>query len=128
MSRQFVGEAIRPVAETSDTSRMALGEPGLPEEFVWRGETVRVAALLRAWRETGACDHGSDEAYVRKHWFEIETARGQRMRIYFERQARGRRQATARWWLFSIEEPGASGDSAPSAPAAGGSTGSPGPR
>jgi hypothetical protein len=105
MSRRFVSEAIQPVVATSDTTRMALGEPGLPEEFVWRGETVRIAALLRAWRETGPCDRGSGEAYVRKHWFEIETQAGQRMRLYFERQARGRGQATARWWLYTIEEP-----------------------
>ena len=104
MSERFVGEAIEPVSETSDTSLMALGEPGLPLEFMWRGRTIEVVSVLRAWRETGRCHHGSREMYVRKHWYEITTASDGILKIYFDRQPR-RGSKGARWWLFSVIEP-----------------------
>ncbi len=103
---RFLSVALRPVTETIDATRMAAGEPGLPQEFRWRGGTLRVAEVLRTWRETGPCHHGSGEAYARKHWFEVVTGTGSRARLYFERQARGRGKEAARWWLFSLEETG----------------------
>ena len=101
MPERFVDEAIMPVAATYDTSRMAVGEPGLPREFLWRGQTIEVVAVLRTWRGTGKCRHGSPEMYVRKHWFEVVTAADGTMKIYFDRQAR-RGQKGPRWWLFSV--------------------------
>ena len=103
MTEHFVGEAIRPEVDTIDTSRMVPGGPGLPGVFRWKTQTLRIARVLRAWRDTGPCDHGSGEAYVRKHWFEVETDAGQIMKIYFERQARSGRTGS-RWWLFTIRE------------------------
>jgi len=104
MAEQFVSEAIRPVVATCDTSRMAAGEPGLPRAFLWRGQTIEIAELMRSWRETGPCRNGSGESYVRKHWYEVVTSSGSRMKIYFERQARTRGTRGQRWWLFSVEE------------------------
>jgi|MudIll2142460700_1097286.scaffolds.fasta_scaffold14044_5 hypothetical protein len=66
---RFVSETIRPVAGTGDTARMAIGDPGLPSEFVWRGRTISAMSVLRTWRETGRCHRGSPEMYVRKHWY-----------------------------------------------------------
>lgn len=103
MPERFVSEAIRPVTGTADTARMAIGEPGLPNEFVWRGRTILVTAVLRTWHETGRCHHGSPEMYVRKHWYEVATASDGKMKLYFDRQPRGRREGP-RWWLFSISE------------------------
>ncbi len=103
MPERFVSEAIRPLVARCDTLRMAVGEPGLPREFMWRGRTIAVAAVLRTWRETGKCRHGSPELYVRKHWFEVATTSNDTMKIYFDRQPRGGRKG-ARWWLFSICE------------------------
>jgi hypothetical protein len=103
MHERFVSESIKPITETADTSRMAIGEPGLPRKFLWRGRTITVQAVLRTWRETGKCRHGSPEMYVRKHWYEVATDSYGTMKIYFERQARGGRGG-ARWWLFSIQE------------------------
>jgi hypothetical protein len=108
VAEQFIGEAIEPIIETMDTGRMAAGGPGLPRQFRWRGDTVSVTRVLRTWRETGPCHHGSGEQYVRKHWFEVETDAGAKMAIYFERQARSR--SRKRWWLFSVEEPAAPPD------------------
>ena len=82
---------------------MARGEPGLPEQFNWRGKPLVVNKKLRTWKDTGPCRHGSGESYVRKHWFEVETDRGCRVRLYFERQARGR-DVRRRWWLYAIQE------------------------
>jgi hypothetical protein len=105
MAEQFVGEAIRPVVATCDTARMAAGGPGLPRAFVWRGRTVEIQTVLRSWRETGPCRNGSGERYVRKHWYEVITNSGSRMKLYFERQSRSRAARRQRWWLFSVEEP-----------------------
>ena len=104
MPERLISEAIKPLTETADTSRMAIGEPGLPRKFVWRGRTITVTAVLRSWRETGKCRHGSPEMYVRKHWYEVATVSDGTMKLYFERQPRGGRKG-ARWWLLSIREP-----------------------
>ena len=103
MAERFVSEPIKPVVATADTARMAVGEPGLPREFVWRGRTIEVRAVLRTWRETGKCRNGSSELYVRKHWFEVVTVSNETMTIYFDRQPRKGRQ-DARWWLLSVRE------------------------
>lgn len=105
MRERFVDEALTPVVGTSDTSRMASGEPGLPREFIWRGKTIEVEAVVRTWRETGKCRHGSQEMYVRKHWYEVATTGGAIIKVYFERQPRRGEKGSARWWLFSIREP-----------------------
>jgi hypothetical protein len=103
MPERFVSEAIMPVIATSDTARMAAGEPGLPRAFVWRGRTIEIEAVLRTWRETGRCSHGSSELYARKHWFEVATTTHGTLKIYFDRQPRKR--SKGRWWLFSMIEP-----------------------
>jgi hypothetical protein len=105
MTEEFIGEAIQPVAETFDTARMAMGGPGLPRQFRWRSEIISIERVLSAWRETGPCRHGSGEQYVRKHWFEVMTDSGAKMKIYFERQARSAKKRKERWWLFSAERP-----------------------
>ncbi len=102
MPDQFVSERLEPVGATFDASRMAVGEPGLPREFVWRGETIRIARVIRAWRDTGPCRNGSGESYARKHWYEVETDTARRMRIYFDRTPRSGRRAEGRWWLLSV--------------------------
>ena len=105
MSEQLISEALIPVVATSDTSRMAAGEPGLPREFLWRGRTLRINTVLRTWRETGKCHHGSPEQYVRKHWYEVATDEGITLKLYFDRQPRrGRGHKEPRWWLFSIAD------------------------
>ena len=104
MKKQFVGEPLEPVAGTMDTRRMARGEPGLPKRFVWRGAEHEVAEVLEQWKETSGCRHGSDEQYVRKHWYRIRTAGGLEMKLYFERQARSGRERMKRWWVHTVWE------------------------
>lgn len=81
---------------------MSTGEPGLPRQFQWGAQTLCIVSVLKTWRETGPCHHGSGELYVRKHWFEVVADSGETMRIYFERQARSR-QIKSRWRLFTID-------------------------
>ncbi|MCD6416275.1 MAG: cytoplasmic protein [Planctomycetes bacterium] len=97
-----VDERITPVSGAFDTRRMAIGEPGLPLRFAWRGREYSVSSLLRRWKETGDCASGSSEQYVRKHWFRVRATTGEVMDIYFERQARSRSQAKQRWWLHAV--------------------------
>ena len=104
MPNRFVSEIIRPFGDARDTSSMAVGGPGLPREFEWQGRPLKIAAVLRTWRETGKCRHGSPELYVRKHWFEVVTTGNVVMKIYFDRQPRSKHR-NDRWWLFSICEP-----------------------
>lgn len=100
-AERLVSEAVRPLTATADTASMAVGASGLPRQFRWRGRTVTVAAVLRTWRQTGPCRHGSPERYVRRHWYEVATVSDGIMKLYFQRQPRGRRKG-ARWWVFSI--------------------------
>jgi phosphoribosylglycinamide formyltransferase-1 len=100
MKAEFISEAIE-VADI-DPSSMSFGEPGIPRSFKWRGQSFGVKEVIRTWKETSGCSHGSKEAYVRKHWMELETSDGQRMKVYFERQSRRGGNAKKRWWLYSV--------------------------
>lgn len=102
MSEEFIGAAIQPVVGAIEPTRMDSGEPGLPRQFRWRSQVFQVVRVLKTWRETGPCHHGSGERYARKHWFEVVADSGDTMKIYFERQARSRK-GRDRWRLFSIE-------------------------
>ena len=98
---RFISEAIVPAAATCDTALMAQGGPGLPREFLWRGEALAIKSIVRSWNDTGRCRNGSGEQYVRKHWFEVISDRDEVMKVYFDRQPRGGARAP-RWWLFSV--------------------------
>ena len=105
MNHDFVSEPITPVPSTMATRRMARGEPGLPQRFVWRDHQYTVADVVKTWKTTSGCKSGSDEQYVRKHWFTVRTTSGHEMTLYFERQPRSSRQRLARWWLYTVAEP-----------------------
>jgi len=100
MPDEFISEPIRPVISTMDTRRMAAGEPGLPSEFWWRDQKVVVARVIKTWRTTKLCHHGSGEKYVRKHWYELETTDNRIMKIYFDRQPEDGLKGMG-WFLFS---------------------------
>ena len=103
MTEQFLSEVIRPVPGTVELGRMAAGEPGLPRQFRRGGETIGVAEVLKTWRETGACSHGSGERYLRKHWYEVRTDTGSTLKLYFERKPR-RGSVDRRWVLYSVRD------------------------
>ena len=104
MPKRFISAAIQPEAGSFDATRMATGEPGLPDSFRWEGRAFRIARVVRTWRESGPCDHVSSDRYVRRHGFEVMTDDGACMTLYFERHPR-RGEIRRRWWLYSIDEP-----------------------
>ena len=75
MVERFISEVIRPdVATCLETFGMAVGEPGLPREFVWRGRTIKIAAVLRTWREkSGRHCRGSNNSANPKGLSLLET-------------------------------------------------------
>ncbi len=101
---RFVSEPVTPVEGTGDAGMMSRGGPGLPRRFVWRGREYEVEALLETHRTLGPCTSGSDERYVRRHWFTVRTATGETMTLYFDRQARRGHSPKARWWLYTVRE------------------------
>ena len=103
MQEKFVCEPIKPIKGTFDIAGMVRGEPGLPNQFIWRDKEYTVAELLEKWKESGQCKSGSRERYLRKHWFRIRCTDGSEMRIYFERQPRSKRQSKMRWWLDTVK-------------------------
>lgn len=103
MHEQFISEKICPVPSTLDTMRMAGGQPGLPQQFLWRNQTISVKKVLRCWRETGPCRHGSGERYLRKYWYEVQTDAGAVMKIYFLKPTKGNLK-DAGWRIFSVRQ------------------------
>lgn len=100
MKETFIGEAITPQDMSFSVSPMAMGKPGLPQTFSWKGRGFSVIEVLEEWKESGPCHHGSGERYVRKHWFRVRTTEDLEMKIYFERQSRS--CGGSRWRLYSI--------------------------
>ncbi len=105
MKEEFISEPIQPVAGTAEPPGVGRGEPGFPKRFIWRGTEYVLAEILRTWKESGPCKSGSNEKYLRKHWFSIRTTDGLQMSIYFDRQPRSKRQSKNRWWLYTIARP-----------------------
>ena len=79
---------------------MTRGEPGLPRRFSWRDRGYEVSAVEASWKS-----HGEDrgDVYVRRHWYDIRTTCGQRMRIYFDRNPGRAGSRRSRWWVYSLE-------------------------
>ena len=95
----FVSEAVTPEPGSFDAAAMSRGEPGLPRAFTWRGRRFEVVQTLSTWK-TSSRERG--ELYLRRHWFEVRVASGERMTLYCERQTKNRKQPKARWWLYKM--------------------------
>ena len=101
MPDKFISEAIKPDPASFDTQYMSAGAPGLPREFLWGNEKVKVKNVLNVWRTTGPCHHGSKEQYVRRHWFEVATESHGTMKIYFDKGTNGKRREMG-WFIYSV--------------------------
>ena len=94
--RKFIGCAIVPTGEGFITPASG-SEPPVPNAFLWEGRRLAVKAVLRAWRSTKT-DRGDN--YLKRHWFELETNEGERLEVYFDREAR---RNDAKWWLYTVQ-------------------------
>jgi hypothetical protein len=60
---------------------------------------LEVAAVLRSWRSTKS-DRG--DAYLKRHWFELQTKDGAKIEVYYDRESR---RAESKWWLYTVDLP-----------------------
>jgi [ribosomal protein S5]-alanine N-acetyltransferase len=97
----FVSERIAPEPGHFDIAALARGEPAVPKAFTWRGQRYEVARTLAADKALGR-DRG--DAYVRRHYYDVETADALRMSLYFERNPSDRSKPKA-WWLYTLRYP-----------------------
>ena len=102
-SEEFICEPLKPQPGTGDTAAMSGGEPGLPAIFTWRDVKYSVAGVIRKWKSSGPCRHGSGEMYLRRHWYRILTDPPMIMTVYCDRQPKDRQRPKARWWVYTIE-------------------------
>lgn len=100
---EFICEELTTHSGAFDAGAMARGEPGLPQHFTWRGVEYRVAGVIRQWKTSSACRNGSDEMYLRRHWYQVLTEPRAVMTIYCDRQAKNRKRPKARWFVYSAE-------------------------
>ena len=98
----FVSEAVVPAPGGFNASAMSRGEPGLPQSFTWRHRRFEVAAVVSTWKSS---TRERGELYLRRHWFDVLTATGERMTLYCERQTQNRNRPRARWWLYKLTAP-----------------------
>ncbi len=61
------------------------GEPPVPRAFLWGDRRLCVGAIVRSWRSTKS-DRG--DAYLKRHWFELTIESGERIEVYYDREAR----------------------------------------
>jgi hypothetical protein len=95
--RHFVSRPIAPAGDALVTHATG-GEPPVPRAFLWDDRTFIISEVIRNWRTTKT-DRG--DAYLKRHWFELRTACGKRLEVYYDRQSR---RGESRWWLYAIEE------------------------
>ena len=94
--RRFISEPVAPGDDFVDSPALGTGEPPLPRRFRWRDDHIEVRAVIRTWRSTKT-DRG--DAYLSRHWYEVETHDGRIAVLYFDRKAR---RHTPHWWLYTI--------------------------
>ena len=108
MKESLISEAIEPLLDELAERPFLAGEPIVPSRFRWRGNEYRIETILESWKEYTEGSRSMPERYLRKHWFHVRVSDGaarSTMKIYFERHARSKGAARARWWLYTIAAP-----------------------
>lgn len=95
--RKFISAPIMPGSEGLVTPATG-GEPPVPALFIWNDRRLAVRAVLRSWR-SAKVDRG--DTYLKRHWYELETADGATIQVYYDRESR---RGASRWWLYTIDE------------------------
>lgn len=104
---EFVSEPVVPDAGTFDAAAMASGRPGLPAGFTWRDRHYAIVEVLEEWKVSEREFHRRGEAYYRKHFWKVRTDSGEVMTLYAVRHLKRGQNPKKRWWLYSVEPPGA---------------------
>jgi hypothetical protein len=95
--RKFVSRPLVPTGEGFVTPATG-SEPPVPRAFLWESRTLAIAEVLRSWRTTQG-DRGDN--YLKRHWFELQTADGAKIEVYYDRESR---RGASPWWLYTIDE------------------------
>lgn len=95
--RKFVSRPIKPDGNELLTAPSGSAPP-VPRAFLWDDRRLRISAVIRSWRSTKT-DRG--DSYLTRHWFELNTADGATIEVYYDREAR---RGTPQWWLYTIDE------------------------
>jgi hypothetical protein len=95
--RKFVSCPLVPTGDGFLTPTSG-SEPPIPRVFLWGGRRLLITEVLRSWRSTKA-DRG--DVYLKRHWYELRTASGEKLEVYYDRESR---RAASSWWLYAIEE------------------------
>ncbi|HEY1978111.1 MAG TPA: DUF6504 family protein [Candidatus Baltobacteraceae bacterium] len=95
--RRFVSAPLTPIGDGFITAADASAPP-VPSTFGWKEGELHIASVLRSWRSTKD-DRG--DTYLKRHWFELQTAEGSRIEAYYDREAR---KGSSHWWLYTIDE------------------------
>ena len=99
----FVSEPITPSGGRFDTAAMGRGEPGLPWEFAWRGQTYRIVDKLDQWKQSAPEGGRADgERYLRRHYYTLRMADDSVWTIYFVRHTPRSGSPKSRWFLYKI--------------------------
>lgn len=93
--RRFVSAPLTPAGEGFLTAADASAPP-IPKAFSWKEGELHVTSVLRSWRSTKT-DRG--DTYLKRQWFELETADGSHVEVYYDREAR---KGASHWWLYTI--------------------------
>jgi uncharacterized protein DUF6504 len=93
--RRFVSAPLTPRGDGFITSADG-NAPPVPDAFTWKEGEFHVAAVLRSWRSSKT-DRG--DTYLKRHWFELQTAEGPTIEVYYDREAR---KGASHWWLYTV--------------------------
>lgn len=93
--RRFVSARLTPSGEGFIIAAGG-NVPPIPSAFSWKHGEFNVTAVLRSWRSAKS-DRG--DTYLKRHWFELQTAEGPTIEVYYDREARRNP-----WWLYTIED------------------------
>lgn len=95
--RRFVSAPLTPNGDGFVTAADGSAPP-VPAAFTCSEGEFEVVAVLRSWRSTKN-DRG--DTYLKRHWFELRTAAGSTIEVYYDREAR---KGSPHWWLYTIED------------------------
>ena len=100
---ELISEPIVPRTGTFDVSRMARGEPGLPEGFRWRGVSTDIHEELATWKESSREGGGAGDLYLRRHYYKLRMSDDRVWTVYFVRQTPRSGSPKNRWFLYTLE-------------------------
>ena len=100
---QFISERITPSGGHFDTAAMGRGEPGLPLEFAWRGQTHGIVEKLDQWKHsTPEGGRAGGERYLRRHYCTLRMFDASVWTVYFVRHTPRSGSPKSRWFLYKI--------------------------